>query len=92
MGMAKNHLGNSSPLRAWTLRLLAAEIAAYGVYAFMKRDIGCYMLLKSEFVFFDFEEPLAFFFVDYLAVMSLFVFLGHYITKGLKLCAKRKTI
>ena len=92
MGMAQKHFGKPSQLRTWLLRLFAVGIATYGVYAFVKRDIGSYMLLRNEFVFFNFEEPLAFFFADYLAVMGLFVFLGHYAAKGLKLCAKRKTI
>ena len=42
------------------------------------------MLLKNQFVFFNFEEPLVFFMADYMAVMGLFVFIGHYLTKGLK--------
>lgn len=84
IGMTQKYLGKPSQLRTWILRLLAAGIAAYGVYAFVKRDIGSYMLLKSEFVFFDFEEPLIFFFADYLAIMGLFVFLGHYAAIGLK--------
>lgn len=84
IGMTQKYLGKPSQLCTWILRLLAAGIAAYGVYAFVKRDIGSYMLLKSEFVFFDFEEPLIFFFVDYFAIMGLFVFLGHYAAKGLK--------
>lgn len=92
MGMAQKHFGKPSQFRAWLLRLLAVGIAAYGVYAFVKRDIGSYILLRNEFVFFNFEEPLAFFLADYLAVMGLFVFLGHYAAKGLKLCAKRKTV
>ena len=59
-------------------------IAVYGVYAFWKRDIGNYMLLKTEFVFFNYEEPLIFFFLDYLAVMGLFIFAGYYISRFLK--------
>ena len=59
-------------------------IAVYGVYAFWKRDIGNYMLLKTEFVFFNYEEPLIFFFLDYLAVMGLFIFAGYYISQFLK--------
>lgn len=39
---------------------------------------------ENEFVFFDFAEPLVFFFLDYLAVMGLFVFLGHYCSILLK--------
>ena len=32
--------------------------------------------LRTAFVFFDFEEPLALFFLDYLAVMGLFAIIG----------------
>lgn len=75
------------------LRVLGAAIAAYGVYAFIKREIGLYMTLQMMFVFFDFEEPLAFFLLDYLAVMGLFVWIGHYaaeILKKIKIPAKQK--
>lgn len=41
-------------------------------------------LLKTPFVFFDFEEPLILFFLDYLAVMGLFVCIGHYGSKLLR--------
>lgn len=75
---------------AWTLRILAFAIAVYGVYAFIKRDIGSYMLLKIQFVFFDFEEPLIFFLLDYMTIMGLFVFIGHYLTELLKRCNQKK--
>ncbi len=55
-----------------------------GVYAFHARQIGEYLLLKTPFVFFDFNEPLVFFFLDYLAVMGLFVCSGHYLAKVLR--------
>ena len=91
MAMAKKHFGESSRLRTWILRAVGAGIAAYGVHAFGNREIGSYMLRRSEFVFFDFEEPLVFFFLDYIAVMGLFVFIGHYLAKLLKwLRSKRK--
>ncbi|WP_349673214.1 hypothetical protein [Lacrimispora sp.] len=50
----------------------------------MKRNIGSYMLLKKQFVFFDFDEPLILFLLDYIASMGLFVFVGHYLSEGLK--------
>ena len=59
-------------------------IAGYGAYAFVKREIGSYLLMRIQFVFFDYEEPVFFFILDYIAVMGLFVFLGHYLSKGLK--------
>ena len=76
---------------AWLLRLPAAAIAAYGAFAFVKRDIWSYMTLKNEFVFFDFQEPRIFFFIDYIAVMGLFVFIGHYITVVIRRNNVRRT-
>ncbi len=64
--------------RVWP-HILAVLIMLYGVYAFVKRQIGDYMFLKSQFVFFDFEEPLIYFLIDYIAIMILFACLGHYL-------------
>ena len=58
------------------LRVVAAAIALYGAYAFVKRHIGDYLLLRAHFLMLDAAEPLAFFFLDYLAIMWLFVFVG----------------
>lgn len=67
-------------------------ISGYGIYAFIKRDIGDYMFLRSHFVFFDYEEPPLFFYMDYIAVMGLFIFLGYYICAGLRMIGReRKT-
>jgi hypothetical protein len=64
-----------------------------GVYAFIRREIGHYMFLQNQYVFFDFEEPLIFFLADYMAVMALFVWVSHYFSKGLRyIIQKRKTI
>ncbi len=48
------------------------------------------MFLRNQFVFFDFEEPLIFFFGDYLAVMGLFVFIGHYLARAAQHAKKRR--
>ena len=63
-------------------------IAAYGIYAFINRNIAEYMFLKSQFVFFDFSEPLLMFVIDYIAIMGLFVFVGYYLSKLVKKCNK----
>lgn len=84
MGMGKKLFKKPSKVRTWIARGTAVAIAAYGVYAFGVRQIGEYMLMKTPFVFFDFDEPLIFFYLDYLAVMGLFVCLGHYGSKLLK--------
>lgn len=84
MGIVKKYMGNSSKVRKWILRGIALLIAGYGIYAFIKRDIGSYMFLKNQFVFFDFDEPLILFMVDYVTAMGFFVFVGHYLSEGLK--------
>lgn len=76
--------GASSPRRTMLLRGLAGVIACYGVYAFFRRGIASYLLLKTQFAFFDFEEPIIFFFADYLAVMGVFAASGHYLATSLK--------
>lgn len=64
-------------------------VAVYGACAFVKRGIASYMFLKIQFAFFDFEEPLPLFLLDYAAVMGLFVFAGHYFSKFLKVCGRK---
>lgn len=75
------------------MRIAAALIAAYGLYAFLKNQFLFYMFLTSSFVFFDFERPVLLFFTEYIAIMGLFVFLAHYTSKGIyKLTGKKKNI
>lgn len=83
MGMAKKMWRKPSVTRAWIVRIIGFMIAAYGIYAFHKREIGSYMFLRNRFVFFDFDEPLILFLLDYIAIMGLFVFVGHYIWRCL---------
>lgn len=76
--------GNSlkpSNVRAWVCRLAGLLVAVYGAYAFVKRGLPGYMCLQNQFVFFDFSEPVALFLLDYLAVMGLFVWIGHYLSQ-----------
>lgn len=76
--------------RTILLRVIATVIAAYGVYAFFARQVGIYMLLRSHFVFFNYEEPLILFLIDYVAIMGVFVFIGHYLSKILKWMGRKK--
>lgn len=71
----------SKPLRI-ILRIAAAMIAGYGLYAFLKNQFLSYMFLSSLFVFFDYERPVLLFFTEYMAIMGLFIFLGHYVSKA----------
>lgn len=92
MGMARRFVKELPTVGKWLLRGIATFVAGYGVYAFIQREIGRYMLLKNHFAFFDFEEPLIFFLVDYIAVMVLFVWISHYLGMILKKNIWRKKI
>ena len=84
MGMARKLTKKSSKACKWILCVIAALIAVYGAYAFIKRDFGNYMFLRYHFVFFDFDEALAMFLLDYVAIMGLFVcgvLFGHNLAK-----------
>lgn len=74
----------SSATMWWVLRIIALAISAYGVYAFIKRQIGEYLFYQTQYVSFDESEPLILFYLDYLAIMVLFVLIGHYLGKLLK--------
>lgn len=83
LGMVRKATGpvTSKPRRI-LLRIAAALVAGYGLYAFLKNQFLSYMFLSSLFVFFDFERPVLLFFTEYIAIMGLFIFLGHYVSKA----------
>ena len=76
MGMAKKAAGIKG--RTAVLRVPALLIACLGAYAFRKNQIGDYLFLKSQFVFFDLSQPPVQFFAEYRAMMGLFAALGYY--------------
>lgn len=84
IGIVKKPFKKPSVIRKWILRIAAILIAGYGIYAFIQRGIGSYMLLKNLFAFFDFEEPIILFMLDYIAVMGLFVTISYYFSFYLK--------
>lgn len=75
--------------KAQWLRWLGWLTAAYGVYALWKRGLPEYLFLRTHFAFFDYEEPVLFFFADYLAIMGLFIFCGYH-GSGLLNCSKKQ--
>lgn len=91
MAMAKRASGKPSATRTWVLRVLAFLVAGYGVFAFLRRDIVSYMTLQTQFVFFNYEEPLFLLLADYLAIMGLFVFMGHYVATALRGLGKKQS-
>lgn len=87
VSMAQKHLGTSK-LRANITRAVGILIAGYGIYAFICRDIGIYLFLRSHFVFFDFSEPVIFFLLDHLAVMGLFAAVGYWTSALIRIASK----
>ena len=71
-------LKTSKPVR-WGLCIVAFLIAIYGGYCFMKYDLLSYMLVENQFVFFDVNQPLLLFLIDYIAIMGLFIWIFYYI-------------
>ena len=90
LGLAKKFIRKKSVLRTAALRVLAAGIAGYGIYAFQKREIGSYLMMKIQFAFFDMEESLFTFMTEYLAVMGLFTVVGYYMMCTLKMISKKR--
>ena len=84
------HIFSAMMFKRWrpggVLHAVAFGIMVYGGYAFVRRNIWDYMMLNSQFVFFDFEEPFMYFIGDYIAVMVLFGCLGHYLILLLRKC------
>lgn len=80
LGHIKKSMKESKRLN-FSARILCVGISAYGVYAFITRQLGSYMLLKTQFVFFDFDEPIIWFLLDYAEMMVLFATFGYYLSK-----------
>lgn len=86
MGMARRlcRKKEGSAARTVVLRLLAAAVCIFGICAFAKNNIADYLFQRSQFVFFDMEQPLAPFFAEYLAMMGLWACLAYYLSKALQ--------
>ena len=60
------------------LSILGTVIAAYGLTVFIRRDLLTYMLMRTQFVFLDFNEPVPLFYIDYLSMMGTFIWIVYY--------------
>ena len=72
------------------LRLLAAGIAAYGLFCFLQQKILDYMLLRTEFVFFDYGKAAPLVIAELLSILALWVLVGYIIQKAAAWASKRK--
>ena len=93
IGMCKKILnGKKFPEAAvWIIRAAALALAVYGLTCFVHADIFSYMFLKNQFVFFDFEQSAVSVFAEYTAMMSFWVFIGYYISKGIRKLINKKS-
>lgn len=89
LGMARKFSKGSAP-QPNILRTVAALIAGYGIYAFVTRQFPQYMFNKIQFSFFDYDAPIILFFLDYFTIMGLFVLIGHYATRLIRIKNTRK--
>lgn len=83
-GMAKRAMGKEKRFPDIALRMLAVAVSIYGIYAFHAREFADYLLLRTHFAFLDFDEPVMYFLLDYMAVMVLFALIGHYLSLWLR--------
>ena len=84
MGIFKKVIHMKSKWIGIAGRGFALLISAYGVYAFITRQLADRMFLLMEYAFFDFDEPAVFFFGDYICIFILFAVVSYYLSKLLK--------
>ena len=69
-------------IRAETLQAsvdLPVEMCIRDRYAFARRDLATYIFLRTEFVFLDYSESPVAFYIDYVAMMGLFIWIAYYL-------------
>ena len=81
IGVAKKMTKKSERTFVFISWWAAAILSAYGIYAFISRQIWHHLFLVVEYAFFDYEEPLIFFFADYITIMGLFACAAYYTVK-----------
>lgn len=72
--------------KLWIAAFLLVLLAA----AFFRNHITDYLFLRSHFVFFDMEQPLAAFLAEYVAMMTFWACVGFYGAKALQKCTVKK--
>lgn len=94
MGQVRRIAGLSGPSRArkTVLRLLGAAIACCGLLAFFHSGFVDYLLLRTHFLFFPPGQSAVGFLTEHLAILGLFVWIGHYGGNALRRCSDRKKV
>lgn len=73
----------NKPVILWGVRVLAGVSAIAGAYFFAKAEIFQNMFLLNEFAMLDYETSGLLIILRNLIMMSTWVFVGHYVTKGI---------
>lgn len=73
------HISPVSLLATRVLPAIFLTISTYGLYAFIHREMLSYLLIQVDFSFFDFEEPKALFYCDFLAISIFIAYLTRYL-------------
>ena len=71
--------GGARPNQA--LRALAAIFSVYGLAAFWRKEIGLKLIGYYTFDFWDYDQPVPLFFLDYLAIMACCLVITRYTRK-----------
>ncbi|MDR1346302.1 MAG: DUF4405 domain-containing protein [Bacteroidales bacterium] len=88
IGMAKKLAPkNRTGVSIHLCRIVVIALSTFGVGVFIFRQIWLKMILLTEYVFLDYEEPAILFFADYISVMFLFACVSYY---GMKLLKNRE--
>lgn len=88
--MVRRWRATKHPPKKAAIAAAALAVVAYGLVAFIRRGFPGYMTLKQQFVFFDYSEPLARFFVDYAFILIMCMALGALLGYGLQTIKRRK--
>ena len=94
LGMFRTVIGikSSSKVCDAMIFLTGLIIAGCGVWVFISRDFPTYLLLKTEFVFLDYNESKVLFYIDYLALIGLCIFISHYSSKMIRKFQKKREV
>lgn len=94
LNVARGWVGITRPstIRTWSLRLLAALIAAYGLWSSSVHALGTKLSMQMTLDWWNFEDSVAGFFLHWLAIAGLFIALTYYAKLGLANLARTRTL
>lgn len=61
----------------WAARVAVVAVSCYGVYAFVRMNMGAYLLGQVQFAYGDFSAPIALLFARYAAIAVLVTSVFH---------------